>query len=139
MTPNGKESKSKSAINKPENQAPLSIKINLKALAQNGQCLLKTKTPPILTKSPTASPSSHPNTSDSDSDFGKRTKKKSGGKRRRSANNTNSSKYSNSLQNCQFCTSGENEDKLLLCDGCDKGYHTYCFKPKMDNIPDGDW
>lgn len=44
-----------------------------------------------------------------------------------------------SLQNCQFCTSGENEDKLLLCDGCDKGYHTYCFKPKMDNIPDGDW
>lgn len=43
------------------------------------------------------------------------------------------------LQNCQFCSSGENEDKLLLCDGCDKGYHTYCFKPKMVNIPDGDW
>lgn len=43
------------------------------------------------------------------------------------------------LQNCQFCHSGDNEDKLLLCDGCDKGYHTYCFKPKMDNIPDGDW
>jgi len=42
-------------------------------------------------------------------------------------------------QNCQFCSSGENEDKLLLCDGCDKGYHTYCFKPKMENIPDGDW
>ncbi|XP_058976147.1 uncharacterized protein LOC101892503 isoform X2 [Musca domestica] len=41
--------------------------------------------------------------------------------------------------NCQFCTSGENEDKLLLCDGCDKGYHTYCFKPKMENIPEGDW
>lgn len=43
------------------------------------------------------------------------------------------------LQNCQFCSSGENEDKLLLCDGCDKGYHTYCFKPKMVNIPEGDW
>ncbi|XP_054280397.1 bromodomain adjacent to zinc finger domain protein 2B isoform X2 [Macrosteles quadrilineatus] len=41
--------------------------------------------------------------------------------------------------NCQFCHSGDNEDKLLLCDGCDKGYHTYCFKPKMENIPDGDW
>ncbi|KAG5873341.1 hypothetical protein JTB14_032315 [Gonioctena quinquepunctata] len=41
--------------------------------------------------------------------------------------------------NCQFCHSGDNEDKLLLCDGCDRGYHTYCFKPKMDNIPDGDW
>lgn len=43
------------------------------------------------------------------------------------------------LQNCQFCHSGENEDKLLLCDSCDKGYHTYCFKPRMDKIPEGDW
>ncbi|XP_058453009.1 uncharacterized protein LOC131431358 isoform X3 [Malaya genurostris] len=41
--------------------------------------------------------------------------------------------------NCQFCQSGEQEDKLLLCDGCDRGYHTYCFKPRMDKIPDGDW
>ncbi|XP_055599496.1 uncharacterized protein LOC129748778 [Uranotaenia lowii] len=41
--------------------------------------------------------------------------------------------------NCQFCQSGEQEDKLLLCDGCDRGYHTYCFKPIMDKIPDGDW
>ena len=40
---------------------------------------------------------------------------------------------------CQFCHSGDKEDQLLLCDGCDKGYHTYCFKPPMDNIPDGDW
>ncbi|KAF3420049.1 hypothetical protein E2986_02862 [Frieseomelitta varia] len=40
--------------------------------------------------------------------------------------------------NCQFCHSGDNEDKLLLCDGCDRGYHTYCFRPKMENIPDGD-
>uniref|UniRef100_A0A2H1W842 SFRICE_015710 n=1 Tax=Spodoptera frugiperda TaxID=7108 RepID=A0A2H1W842_SPOFR len=42
-------------------------------------------------------------------------------------------------RNCQFCQSGDNEDQLLLCDGCDKGYHTYCFKPSMDEIPDGDW
>lgn len=41
--------------------------------------------------------------------------------------------------NCQFCQSGDNEDQLLLCDGCDKGYHTYCFKPAMDTIPEGDW
>ncbi|KAH9639524.1 hypothetical protein HF086_006497 [Spodoptera exigua] len=38
-----------------------------------------------------------------------------------------------------FCLCGDNEDQLLLCDGCDKGYHTYCFKPSMDKIPDGDW
>ncbi|XP_063851333.1 bromodomain adjacent to zinc finger domain protein 2B-like isoform X2 [Scylla paramamosain] len=40
---------------------------------------------------------------------------------------------------CQFCHSGDHEEKLLLCDGCDKGYHTHCFKPPMNNIPDGDW
>ena len=40
---------------------------------------------------------------------------------------------------CQLCNCGDNEDSLLLCDGCDKGYHTYCFKPSLDNIPDGDW
>ncbi|XP_076092081.1 bromodomain adjacent to zinc finger domain protein 2A-like isoform X8 [Mytilus galloprovincialis] len=40
---------------------------------------------------------------------------------------------------CQICRKDDNEAELLLCDGCDKGYHTYCFKPKMDNIPDGDW
>nr|XP_023030372.1 bromodomain adjacent to zinc finger domain protein 2B-like isoform X3 [Leptinotarsa decemlineata] len=56
-----------------------------------------------------------------------------------SPNVFNARKYNSNLSNCQFCHSGDNEDKLLLCDGCDKGYHTYCFKPKMDNIPDGDW
>ncbi|KAJ8307462.1 hypothetical protein KUTeg_015546 [Tegillarca granosa] len=40
---------------------------------------------------------------------------------------------------CQICRKDDNEAMLLLCDGCDRGYHTYCFKPKMENIPDGDW
>ena len=33
---------------------------------------------------------------------------------------------------CQICNSDSNEDKLLLCDNCDKGNHTYCFKPQLD-------
>ncbi|XP_072019979.1 LOW QUALITY PROTEIN: bromodomain adjacent to zinc finger domain protein 2B-like [Amphiura filiformis] len=40
---------------------------------------------------------------------------------------------------CQLCRKGDNEALLLLCDGCDKGFHTYCFKPKMEKIPEGDW
>ena len=40
---------------------------------------------------------------------------------------------------CQLCHSGEDEDSLLLCDGCDKGYHMYCFKPAITALPDGDW
>lgn len=40
---------------------------------------------------------------------------------------------------CQLCHSGDDEDSLLLCDGCDKGYHMYCFKPAITQIPSGDW
>ena len=40
---------------------------------------------------------------------------------------------------CQLCHSGDDEDSLLLCDGCDKGYHMYCFKPGLTSVPDGDW
>ena len=40
---------------------------------------------------------------------------------------------------CQLCHLGDNESSLLLCDGCDKGYHTYCFKPVLTNVPEGDW
>ena len=40
---------------------------------------------------------------------------------------------------CQFCHGGDNENALLLCDGCDKGFHTYCFKPPITIIPEGDW
>ena len=28
---------------------------------------------------------------------------------------------------------------MLLCDGCDRGHHMYCLKPKIKNIPEGDW
>lgn len=25
--------------------------------------------------------------------------------------------------------------QMLLCDGCDHGYHTYCMQPKIRHIP----
>ena len=28
---------------------------------------------------------------------------------------------------------------MLLCDGCDKGFHTYCVDPPIEVIPEGDW
>ncbi|XP_065697637.1 bromodomain adjacent to zinc finger domain protein 2B isoform X14 [Patagioenas fasciata] len=40
---------------------------------------------------------------------------------------------------CQICRKGDNEELLLLCDGCDKGCHTYCHRPRISTIPDGDW
>lgn len=40
---------------------------------------------------------------------------------------------------CVECGRGDDEDSMLLCDGCDRAYHKYCLKPKLDVIPDGSW
>lgn len=40
---------------------------------------------------------------------------------------------------CEICDSGLNENKLLLCDRCDKGFHLYCLQPKLNSLPTGNW
>lgn len=40
---------------------------------------------------------------------------------------------------CEVCKSKDDEDSMLLCDGCDKGYHIYCVQPPIETIPEGDW
>ena len=40
---------------------------------------------------------------------------------------------------CKVCGSKDDEDAMLLCDGCDAGYHIYCMDPPMEEVPDGDW
>ena len=40
---------------------------------------------------------------------------------------------------CSICTKGHDEDKLLLCDGCNKGFHLYCLEPKLEFVPFSDW
>lgn len=37
---------------------------------------------------------------------------------------------------CEVCGSGDREDILLLCDNCDRGFHTICLTPPLENIPD---
>ena len=32
---------------------------------------------------------------------------------------------------CRICRRCGNADKMLLCDGCDRGHHTYCLKPPI--------
>lgn len=41
--------------------------------------------------------------------------------------------------NCQVCAGSSQPDKLLLCDTCDKGWHTFCLKPQLKTIPEGAW
>ncbi|XP_039193275.1 bromodomain adjacent to zinc finger domain protein 2A isoform X2 [Crotalus tigris] len=40
---------------------------------------------------------------------------------------------------CLVCRKGDDDENLLLCDSCDRGCHLYCHRPKMAEVPDGDW
>lgn len=49
--------------------------------------------------------------------------------------------WSKSLMNvrCRICRRKCGDEFMLLCDGCDHGYHTYCLKPPLKEVPEGDW
>ncbi|KAJ3693968.1 hypothetical protein LUZ60_009448 [Juncus effusus] len=51
---------------------------------------------------------------------------------------TNADKSIDSIA-CSNCGSGESEAELLLCDGCDAGYHTFCLRPILPRVPSGSW
>ncbi|KAJ8945625.1 hypothetical protein NQ314_009156 [Rhamnusium bicolor] len=40
---------------------------------------------------------------------------------------------------CHNCNRGDAEEYMLLCDGCDDSYHTFCLMPPLSEIPKGDW
>lgn len=40
---------------------------------------------------------------------------------------------------CEICNQSNREDIMLLCDGCDAGYHMDCLTPPLTEIPDGSW
>jgi len=40
---------------------------------------------------------------------------------------------------CRICRRKGDAEKMLLCDGCDKGHHMYCLKPPLTVVPEGDW
>ena len=35
------------------------------------------------------------------------------------------------LARCVLCRRKGDDEKMLLCDGCDNGYHMYCLKPPI--------
>ncbi|KAI6057835.1 Zinc finger protein ubi-d4 [Aix galericulata] len=39
---------------------------------------------------------------------------------------------------CNICGTSENDDQLLFCDDCDRGYHMYCLTPPMSEPPEGE-
>ncbi|KAF2350689.1 Zinc finger RING-type [Trinorchestia longiramus] len=40
---------------------------------------------------------------------------------------------------CEVCRRGDREAELLLCDGCDLGYHMSCLRPPLRSVPVQEW
>ncbi|CAM0139198.1 hypothetical protein VKS41_002402 [Umbelopsis sp. WA50703] len=40
---------------------------------------------------------------------------------------------------CCVCQTVGDESTLMICDDCDRGWHTNCCKPKVDEVPEGAW
>ncbi|XP_076861850.1 PHD and RING finger domain-containing protein 1 isoform X2 [Brachyhypopomus gauderio] len=43
------------------------------------------------------------------------------------------------LTSCEVCGGSDREDRLLLCDGCDAGYHMECLTPPLNAVPVEEW
>ena len=40
---------------------------------------------------------------------------------------------------CMLCERSDDADHMLLCDDCDRGFHTSCLNPPLEVIPQGEW
>ena len=40
---------------------------------------------------------------------------------------------------CEICKQKNNPERMLLCDGCNGGFHTYCLSTNLTLIPQGKW
>ena len=40
---------------------------------------------------------------------------------------------------CLACGEDDDHANLLLCEGCNDEYHTYCLDPPLRSVPAGDW
>ncbi|VDL96489.1 unnamed protein product [Schistocephalus solidus] len=40
---------------------------------------------------------------------------------------------------CWLCGTSENDEQMLFCDDCDRGYHMYCLTPPLAEPPEGSW
>ncbi|XP_008280834.1 tyrosine-protein kinase BAZ1B isoform X2 [Stegastes partitus] len=40
---------------------------------------------------------------------------------------------------CKVCRRKGDDEKLILCDECNKAFHLFCLRPALYRIPDGEW
>ncbi|PCH40905.1 hypothetical protein WOLCODRAFT_162645 [Wolfiporia cocos MD-104 SS10] len=42
-------------------------------------------------------------------------------------------------EHCEICLKKDRGEEMLLCDGCDCGFHIFCLDPPLNSIPKGQW
>ncbi|XP_044127439.1 bromodomain adjacent to zinc finger domain protein 1A isoform X2 [Bufo gargarizans] len=49
--------------------------------------------------------------------------------------------WSRSIRNarCKVCRKKGDNENMILCDGCERGHHIFCVRPKLKFIPEDDW
>ena len=40
---------------------------------------------------------------------------------------------------CEICRSPEEDEQIVLCDHCNRGYHLACLSPPLTTVPEGSW
>ena len=40
---------------------------------------------------------------------------------------------------CLVCGLDNDHANILLCERCNDEYHTYCLRPALNSVPEGDW
>ena len=40
---------------------------------------------------------------------------------------------------CRECGRRGDEERMVLCDVCNEGYHIWCLTPSLDRVPAGGW
>lgn len=40
---------------------------------------------------------------------------------------------------CELCKVDKDDHQILICDGCHLGYHMYCVRPVIVNVPTAEW
>lgn len=40
---------------------------------------------------------------------------------------------------CEGCRGAGDANLLLICENCDRGWHTYCLEPALESVPEGNW
>ncbi|KAF9365905.1 hypothetical protein BGX34_007713 [Mortierella sp. NVP85] len=54
-------------------------------------------------------------------------------------NDTGNTNRADLAKTCEVCHAGGHLDKMLVCENCELGHHTFCLTPPLQHVPKADW